>query len=150
MAKSRKIDASQVEELAFIGSTLTEMAILLNCTEENLYRRFIGAIKKGIVSRTIYLRRQQFILAVKGNAAAPHWFWESCLAQTNGQWEDLQRYESEKKDLKSLSDEELFAQAVEVRDTAASCVDFLAARKAAVAAATTEANFGSVSVKLSN
>jgi hypothetical protein len=41
MAKSRqKIDASQVEDLALIGSTLSEMAILLNCSEASLDRRF--------------------------------------------------------------------------------------------------------------
>jgi hypothetical protein len=37
MSKSRqKIDASQVEELALIGSTPSETAILLDCSEDTL------------------------------------------------------------------------------------------------------------------
>jgi hypothetical protein len=94
MRKARKeIQASQVEELAFIGSTLFEMAIFLDCSEDTLYRRFHKVIKKGIVRRTIFLRRQRFDLAMKGNAAAFKWFSDACVGEPSEQSKELQLHE---------------------------------------------------------
>jgi hypothetical protein len=99
----KKIEATQVEELAFIGSTLSEMAIFLNCSQDTLYRRFHKAIKRGIVCRPIFLRRQRFDLAMKGNAAALKWFWDACVGEPNEQLKDLKRHEEQA----SLTQEEL-------------------------------------------
>jgi transcriptional regulator GlxA family with amidase domain len=56
MRKARKkIEAKQVEDLALIGSTLAEMAMLLNCSEESLDRRFRKNIKRGMARRMILL-----------------------------------------------------------------------------------------------
>jgi len=129
MAKPRrKIDASQIEDLASIGSTLSEMAILLDCSEETLYRRFLKAIKRGIMRRNIFLRRQQFDLAMKGNAAALNWF----LAQTDEQLKDLDRCEKEA--LASLSREELIERHTEIRDSTDRALEGFAANKSAVPA----------------
>jgi hypothetical protein len=81
----KKIEATQVEELAFIGSAIRDGDIF----QDTLYRRFHKAIKRGIVCRTIFLRRQWFDLAMKGNAAALKWFWETSLGQTNEQLKRL-------------------------------------------------------------
>jgi DNA-binding Lrp family transcriptional regulator len=106
MRKARKkIEARQVEELAFIGSTLSEMAIFLNCSEYTLYRRFHKVVKRGIVCRTIFLRRQRFDLAVKGNAAALK-SWDAGVDETNKQLEELKSHEEEA----SLTQEELNAR----------------------------------------
>jgi hypothetical protein len=95
MRKARKkIEAKQVEELAFIGCTLPEMAIFLNCSEETFYQRFHKAIKRGIVCRTIFLKRQRFDLAVKGNAAALK-SWDGGVDATKKQLEELKRHEEE-------------------------------------------------------
>jgi hypothetical protein len=84
MRKARKkIEAIQVEELAFIGSTLFEMAICLNCSEYTLYRRFHKAIERGIVCRTIFLKRQRLYLAMKGNAAALKRFRDAWMSDPN-------------------------------------------------------------------
>jgi hypothetical protein len=104
MRKARKkIEAKQVEELACIDSTVSEMAIFLNCSEETFYQRFHKAIKRGIVCRTIFLRRQRFDLAVKGNAAALKWFWDASVGETNRQLKDLKHHEEQA----SLTMEEL-------------------------------------------
>jgi hypothetical protein len=103
MRKARKkIEAKQVEELAFIGSTLSEMAIFLNCSEETFYQRFHKAIKRGIVCRTIFLKRQRFDLAVKGNAAALK-SWDAAVGEPNEQLNDLKHHEEQA----SLTEEEL-------------------------------------------
>jgi hypothetical protein len=84
MRKARKkIEAIQVETLAFIGSTPSEMAICLSCSEYTLYRRFRKAIKRGIVCRTIFLERWRFDQAMKGNAAALKWFRDACVGDPN-------------------------------------------------------------------
>lgn len=45
--------------------------------------------------RTIFLRRQRFDLAMKGNAAALKWFWAACVGDPNEQLKDLKRHEEE-------------------------------------------------------
>ena len=146
MAKSRqKIDASQVEELALIGSTPSEMAILLDCSEDVLDRRFVKAIKRGIVRRNIFLRRLQFDRAMKGNAAALNWF----LAQTDEQLKDLDRRQEQA--LASLSREELISRLTEVRDNANRALERFAAKKSAVPAERCiDADTGCASTKLPN
>jgi hypothetical protein len=95
MRKARKkIEATQVEDLAFIGSTMSEMAICLNCSEYTLYRRFHKVIMRAIVCRTIFLKRQRFDLALKGNAAALK-SWDAGVDETNKQLKDLKRHEEE-------------------------------------------------------
>jgi hypothetical protein len=96
MRKARKkIEAIQVETLAFIGSTLSEMAICLSCSEYTLYRRFHKAIKRGIVCRTIFLKRWRFDQAMKGNAAAVKWFRDTWVGDPNEQLKHLKRHEEE-------------------------------------------------------
>jgi hypothetical protein len=117
MAKFRqKIDASQVEDLALIGSTLSEMAIFLNCSEASLDRRFRKIIKRGMVRRMIFLRLALFARAVNGDATALKWF----LAQPNEQLQDMERHEKE--DIASLSDAELIERAIEIRDSFDQCL----------------------------
>ena len=91
----KKIEVTQVEELAFIGCTPSEMAICLSCSEYTLYRRFHKAIKRGIVCRTIFLKRWRFDQAMKGNAAAVKWFRDTWVGDPNEQLKDLKRHEEE-------------------------------------------------------
>jgi hypothetical protein len=91
----KKIEATQVEELAFIGCTLFEIAICLNCSEYTLDRRFKKAIERGIVCRTIFLKRQRLDLAMKGNAAALKWFKDAWVGDPNQQLKHPKRNEEE-------------------------------------------------------
>ncbi len=146
MAKFRqKIDVSQVEDLALIGSTLSEMAVFLNCSEASLDRRFGKTIKRGRALHMIFLRRTLFVRALKGDATALKWF----LAQTNEQSQDLEC--QGKEGLDSLSKEELIERAIDCRNTIDHCLEVSAANKTAVQAAPWNgADPGSASTKRPN
>src|SRR5438477_7577847 len=88
----RKIDASQVEDLALIGSTLAEMAIHLNCSEESLDRRFRKNIKRGIVRRMILMRSELFVRAMHADATALKW---SLTDSVSEQMRDFERRQKE-------------------------------------------------------
>jgi hypothetical protein len=144
MAKSRqKIDASQVEELAVIGSTPSEMAILLNCSEANLVRRFSKTIKRGVVRRKIFLKLALFTRAMNGDATALKWF----LAQPNEQLQDLERHEEE---VASLSEDELIKRAIEVRDEVDRTLKICANKSVVPAEPWIDADTGSAPTKLPN
>ncbi len=87
-----KIDASQVEDLALIGSTLAEMAMLLNCSEESLDRRFRKNIKRGMVRRMILMRRELLVRAMHGDATALKWFLTDSFSE---QMRDFERRQKE-------------------------------------------------------
>ena len=128
MAKVRqKIDASQVEALALIGSTLSEMAIFLNCSEASLDRRFGKTIKRGRALHMISLRRALMDQALKGDITALKFL----LAQPNEPSQDSKC--QEKEDFSSMSEEELIELLTEMRDTA-DCTLRLHANKSAVPA----------------
>src|SRR5216683_5781930 len=88
----KRIDASQVEDLALIGSTLAEMAMLLNCSEESLDRRFRKNIKRGMARRMTLLRSALFVRAVHGDATALKWFWQDSVSE---QMRDFERRQKE-------------------------------------------------------
>ena len=117
MRKARKkIEAKQVGDLALIGSTLAEMAMLLNCTGESLDRRFRKTIKRGMARRMILLRRELFVRAVHGDATALKWFLHDSVSE---QMRDFERRQKEFHD--SLSPEEI----VDMINTIKGSTDFL-------------------------
>jgi len=83
-----KIDALQIEELALIGCTMSEISMRLNCSEETLDRRFREHIKRGMVRRMILIRRELFDRAMNGDAAALEWFLQEAVS---GQMKDFER-----------------------------------------------------------
>ena len=87
-----KIDASQVEELALIGCTLAEMAMVLNCSEESLDRRFRRNIKRGVARRVILIRAELFTSAMRGDAATLNGFLHDSVTE---QMKDFQRRNKE-------------------------------------------------------
>jgi len=87
----KKIDASQVEDLALIGSTLAEMAMLLNCSEESLDRRFRKNIKRGMARRMTLLRSTLFVRAVHGDATATKWFLQDSVSEQMREFERRQK-----------------------------------------------------------
>ena len=116
MPKSSKIEASQVEELAFIGCTLAEMAMVLNCSEESLDRRFRGNIKRGVVRRMILIRAELFASQMRADAAALNGFLHDSVTE---QTKDFERRNKEFFD--SLTENEM-RDAV---DNFKRCMDYL-------------------------
>src|ERR1700690_3999997 len=97
-----KIDALQVEELALIGCTISEISMHLNCSEASLDRRFHKNIKRGMARCMILMRRQLFVRAINGDATALKWFLQESVSE---QVKDLER--RQKKFFQSLSLDEL-------------------------------------------
>jgi hypothetical protein len=136
-----KIVASQVEDLALIGSTLAEMAMLLNSSEESLDRRFRKNIKRGMARRMILLRRELFVQAMHGDATALKWFLTDSFSEQMRDFERLQ-----KKFYDSLSPEEID----DMLSTIKSCTDFLSSTDKAEVSAEPRTDPGSPRSKLPN
>jgi hypothetical protein len=61
----KKIDPEQVKDLARIGCTKTEAAIMLGCSVDTLDRRFAEFFQLGDVQGKTQLRRRQHLRAVE-------------------------------------------------------------------------------------
>lgn len=102
-----KIDALQVEELALIGCTMSEISMLLNCSVTNLDRRFRKNLHRGMARRMILIRRELFIHAMHGDAAAIKWFLHESASEQIKDFEQRQNvvYQSfTREELQSIID----------------------------------------------
>jgi hypothetical protein len=132
---------SDAYDLALIGSTLAEMAMLLNCSEESLDRRFRKNIKRGMARRMILLRRELFVQAMHGDAKALKWFLTDSFSE---QMRDFERRQKEFYD--SLSPEEID----DMLNTIKRCTDVLSSTDKAEVSAEPRTDPGSPRSKLPN
>lgn len=96
----KDIHPLQVQKLAAIGCTMTEIGTVVGCDRATLQRRFTAAIEKGRAEAKVSLRRAQYKAAMKGNPAMLIWLGKQYLWQTD-----------KLPDFSKLSDEELIAMA---------------------------------------
>lgn len=91
MARPRKqIDEKQIEQLAAIGCTLTEMAAVLDCHADTLRDRFSSSIEKGRSVGKSSLKRAQWDVGVnKRNVAMLIWLGKQHLGQRDSRQIDL-------------------------------------------------------------
>jgi hypothetical protein len=87
MTNRRKIpiDQEQVERMAAIGCTDTEIATVLNISEAYLKRRAAEALKRGRARLKRSLRRKQVQLAMKGSVPMLIWLGKQYLDQKDKQ-----------------------------------------------------------------
>lgn len=84
MGRPKKpISEKQVEQLAALGCTNAEIAVVVGCNPDTLYGRFSESIKKGKESLKTSLRRMQFRSAQKGSVAMQIWLGKQYLGQTD-------------------------------------------------------------------
>ena len=82
MARPHKsINSDQVQRLAAIGCTVSEIALVLNCSPDTLQRRFASAINTGRGLLKTSLRRAQLDAAIKGNTKMLIWLGKQMLQQ---------------------------------------------------------------------
>src|SRR5215471_13537628 len=82
MARPRKkIDRDQVENLAAIGCTASEIAVVVNCCESTVKVRFHSSLIKGRERLKTSLRRMQYQSASAGNVAMQIWLGKQYLNQ---------------------------------------------------------------------
>lgn len=94
MARPQKeIDPKRVEALAGIGCTVEEIALILDCHDRTIQRRFATHMQKGRANLKMSLRRYQLKAAKNGSAACLIWLGKQLLGQR-----DLQLHEHMGKD----------------------------------------------------
>ena len=82
MARPQKpADAELIGDLAGIGCTMKEIAILTDLSEDTLNRRFAGVIEKGRENSRSSLRRMQYKAAEAGNITMMIWLGKQMLGQ---------------------------------------------------------------------
>ena len=91
MARPKKynIDTEQVEKLAGLGCTNTEIASFFGCSPDLLEKNYSEFLTKGRDKGKIRLRQLQFKAAEKGNVTMLIWLGKQVLGQTDKQEVEL-------------------------------------------------------------
>lgn len=113
MARPRlEIDELQVEKMASIGCSGDEIAAVLGCCRDTLYKRFSTVIKKGHEKRNASVRRSQYDVGVnKKNATMLIWLGKQHL----GQADKIEQSGTLKHEHIDSSEESILAAAEEIR-----------------------------------
>jgi hypothetical protein len=80
-SKAERHRPAEGERLAGAGLTVPEIAAILDCSERTLYRRFAAALKEGHTRMCASLKRQQFIVAMRGSVSMLIWLGKQYLGQ---------------------------------------------------------------------
>lgn len=116
--KPKEIDPEEVKKLAAIQCSVEEIADFFDVSKKTIERRFGAAIKTGRSTGKTSLKRQQYIVAMKGNVTMLIWLGKQYLGQKEKSTEELendrenriQAYyisEKERKEIAAKSTEEL-------------------------------------------
>ena len=82
MARPRlQIDPEQIKNLARIGCSGDEIAAVVGCSRDLIYKRFSTSIKEGHEFMKASLRRMQYKAAEGGNVTAQIWLGKQILGQ---------------------------------------------------------------------
>ena len=87
MARPKKydIDTKQVEKLAELGCTNTEIASFFGCSKDLISKSYSTNVAKGKEKGKIRLRKLQWNAAEKGNVPMLIWLGKQVLGQTDKQ-----------------------------------------------------------------
>lgn len=77
----KKIDPELVEKLAAIHCTTSEIAAVLDCSEDTLERRFAGLMRAARDRGRMSLKRKQFEMALNGDRTMLVWLGKTILKQ---------------------------------------------------------------------
>ena len=80
--KLKDAEIKQLEQLATIGCTNDEIAAVIGCSWDTLYRNYAEVIKTGRNQRNVSLRHMQFKIAQSGNVGMLIWLGKQYLGQT--------------------------------------------------------------------
>ena len=87
MARPKKydIDKTQVEKLAALGCTNTEIASFFGCSKDLISKSYSTNVAKGKEKGKIRLRQMQWRSAEKGSVPMQIWLGKQVLGQTDKQ-----------------------------------------------------------------
>lgn len=77
----KKLDESQIFELAAINCSMAEIASVMDCSPDTLQRRYAAVIEKGRDKCKMSLKRKQFEIAMGGNVTMLIWLGKIVLDQ---------------------------------------------------------------------
>lgn len=83
------IDGTQVEKLAALHCTVSEIAEFFDCSTDTIHRRFAAELTKGRSQGRIKLRRLQWQLAEKMNATMLIFLGKNYLSQRDRSDEEI-------------------------------------------------------------
>ena len=79
----KQLDLKAIENMASIGCTNTEIALISDCSVDTVTRRCADIVSKGRARGRATLRRLQWQLATKGNATMLIWLGKNTLGQSD-------------------------------------------------------------------
>ena len=77
--KELKLTDEQIAQLAEIGCTTEEIALLAGCSRDTLERRYIDVLQSGRANQKVRLRRTMMQEAMAGNTAILIWLSKQML-----------------------------------------------------------------------
>jgi hypothetical protein len=75
------LDAHKIEQMAMVGCSNEEIALILGVSADIIERNYSGAIKEGKAKRNHNLRKMQYEAAKKGNIVMMVWLGKQWLNQ---------------------------------------------------------------------
>jgi hypothetical protein len=77
----KQLDALKIEQMAMVGCSNEEIALVLDVSADTIERNYAGAIKAGKAARNYNLRKLQYEAAKRGNIVMQIWLGKQWLGQ---------------------------------------------------------------------
>ena len=83
-----ELDRELIGRLASIHCSVDEIALILNCGRDTIYRHYMDVVEEGRAKGKMGLRRRQWEVANEGNPTMLVWLGKNWLNQTDQQKSD--------------------------------------------------------------
>lgn len=83
-----ELDAEMIGRLASIHCSVDEIALIMNCGRDTIYRNYMDVVEEGRAKGKMGLRRRQWEVAQEGNPTLLIWLGKQWLNQSDAQKPD--------------------------------------------------------------
>lgn len=84
----KELDRDMLGRLASIQCSVDEMALIMGCGRDTIYRHYMDVVEEGRAKGKMGLRRRQWEVAQEGNPTMLVWLGKNWLNQTDAQTVD--------------------------------------------------------------
>lgn len=84
----KELDAEMIGRLASIHCSVDEIALIMNCGRDTIYRNYMDVVEEGRAKGKMGLRRRQWEVANEGNPTLLIWLGKQWLNQSDAQKTD--------------------------------------------------------------
>ena len=81
--KAIELDKEQIAKLSSIHCSVDEIALIMNCSRDTIYRNYMDIVEQGRAKGKMGLRRKQWETAAKGNATMLIWLGKQWVNQSD-------------------------------------------------------------------